>query len=107
MVFQILDDKRDCRGIYADGEFIYDEVPDHADHTWAYSDFLRDKNIQYGYLWSLGKSLREACPGHLKQRLDTTENKIKSHFKAFSLAKINFEDVCFYFCGGDEFFLFG
>ena len=96
MVFQILDDKRDCRGIYAEGDFIYDKIPTRADHTWSYSDALRDNNIQYGYLWSLGGSIADVCPDHLKQRFEVRESKIKSHFKSFALAKINFEDVCFY-----------
>jgi len=96
MVFQTLDDKRDCRGIYAEGDFIYDKIPSSADHTWSYSDVLRDSHVQYGYLWSLGRSITDVCPDHLKQRFETRENKIKSHFKSFALAKINFEDVCFY-----------
>tara|TARA_Y100000593_G_scaffold42243_1_gene80884 strand:+ start:1026 stop:2219 length:1194 start_codon:yes stop_codon:yes gene_type:complete len=96
MVFQILDDNRDCRGIYTNGQFIYDKIPSTADATWSYSDHLRDRFIQYGYLWSGGKSLKEVCPEHLKHRFDAHEKKIKAHFKSFGIAKINFDDVCFY-----------
>ena len=96
MVFQILDDKRDCRGIYANGQFIYQNIPNSADATWSYSDHLRDSHIQYAYLWTGGKSIKDAAPEHLKQRLETREKKIKSHFKSFQISKINFEDVCFY-----------
>ena len=96
MVFQILDDNRDCHGIYANGQFIYDKIPSTADATWSYSDHLRDSFIQYGYLWGGGQSLKEICPEHLKHRFDTYEKKIKAHFKSFGIAKINFDDVCFY-----------
>ena len=96
MIFQILDDKKDCHGIYTNGEFIYGDIPERFNKTWNYSDHLNNRWVDYGYLWSGGKSLKEACPEHLKQRFDYHENKIKSHFKSFSIAKINFDDICFY-----------
>ena len=96
MVFQILDDKRDCRGIYADGRFTYDKIPATADSTWSYSDHLRDSYIQYAHLWTSGQSIKDVCPEHLKSRFESRENKIKAHFKSFGVAKINFDDVCFF-----------
>ena len=96
MIFQILDDKKDCRGIYANGQFIYDEIPNGADSTWSYSDHLRNRHIQYAYLWTGGKSIKDACPEHLKARFESRENKIKAHFKSFDIAKINFDDICFF-----------
>jgi len=96
MVFQILDDKRDCNAIYANGDFIYDHHPKNCDSTWGFSDSLRDDFIQYAYLWTTGKTIKEACPEHLKARFQARENKIKGHFKSFNVSKINLEDVCFY-----------
>jgi len=96
MIFQIIDDKKDCRGIYANGQFIYDQIPDSADSTWSYSDYLRHRYIQYAYLWTGGKSIKDACPEHLKDKFEAREKKIKSHFKSFNIAKINFDDICFY-----------
>jgi hypothetical protein len=96
MIFQVLDDKKDCRGIYTNGNFIYDRIPKSANRTWAYSDHISDRFIEYGYLWSEGKSIQEICPEHLKLRLTTHENRMKGHFKSFHTAKINFEDICFY-----------
>ena len=96
MIFQILDDKKDCRGVYADGKIIYDEIPKAADFTWSYSDHLRDRHIQYAHLWVGGKSLKDACPEHLRARLDLRERKIKGHFKSFRIAKVNLNAVCFF-----------
>jgi len=96
MIFQILDDKKDCRGIYANGDFIYDQIPKTASSTWSYSDHLRNNYIQYGYLWTHGKTIREACPEYLAPRFTAAEDKIKAHFKSFNISKINFDDVCFY-----------
>jgi hypothetical protein len=96
MVFQVLDDKKDCIGFYANGEFIYEKNFQDFDSTWSYSDHLRSKHIQYGYLWASGKSIKDCCPEHLKVRFETYENKIKAHFKSFNTAQINLEDICFY-----------
>jgi hypothetical protein len=96
MVFQTLDDKRDCKGMYANSQFIYDKGPKDGDVTWCYSDHLRNTHVQYGYLWTGGQSLKESCPEHLKSRFEARENKMKAYFKSFGIAKVNFNDVCFY-----------
>ena len=96
MIFQILDDKKDCHGFYADGEFVYEKMPDRFNKTWSYSDHLSDRRVDYGYLWTGGKSIKEACPEHLRSRFESREDKIKAHFKSFGIAKVNFDDVCFY-----------
>ena len=43
-----------------------------------------------------GKTIQDACPEHLKERLDARERKIKAHLKSFISAKVNLNDVCFY-----------
>jgi hypothetical protein len=96
MVFQILDDKRDCLGFYSEGKFIYEKKSKKFDGTWNYSDTLVDEHIRYGYLWGLGKSIKDVCPEHLKSRFSIYEKKIKAHFKSFNCSKINLEQVCFF-----------
>mgnify|MGYP003645544753 FL=1 len=96
MVFQIMDDKKDCTGVYTNGEFIYDRIPTHLDHTWGYSEHLKDRHIQYAILWSQGKSISDICPEHLKKRWEIAERKIKAHFKSLFVSKINKDDVCFF-----------
>ena len=53
MLFQTLDDKRDCVGVYLDGELLYDEVPESLSRTWDYSTFLRDTSVEFAKLLSL------------------------------------------------------
>ena len=96
MIFQIIDDKKDCRGVFTNGEFRYDKIPNDAEFTWDYSTHLAGRHIQYGYLWTGGKSIKDACPEHLKDRFEANEQKMKAHFRSFSIAKINFDDICFY-----------
>ena len=96
MVFQILDDKKDCVGYYANEQIIYNKPPMSASRTWNYSEHLQNHEVDYAYLWAEGKSLSEICPEHLKTRLAAYEKRIKAQFKAFNKSKINFEDICFY-----------
>ena len=96
MTFQIMDDKKECAGVYIDGKFIYDRIPDNIDGTWGYSDHLRDRHIQYAYLWALGSRISDICPEDLKTRWESREKKIRSHFKSLQTAKINLNDVCFF-----------
>ena len=96
MTFQIMDDKKDCAGVYTNGRFIYDRIPDNIDGTWGYSDHLRDRHIQYAYLWTLGARISDICPEHLKTRWSAREGKIRAHYKSLRNTKINMGDVCFY-----------
>ena len=96
MIFQILDDKRDCNGFYVNGEFRYEKDIKNIDGTWGYSDILRDKHIRYAYLWGSGKNIRDICPEHLKNRFEISEKRIKAQYKSFVKSKINFQDICFY-----------
>ena len=100
MYFQALDDKKECVGIYNDGRLIFDEsmFPTSFENmkTWRYSGFLNDDSIEYGWLFSLGKSLKEACPEHLIDQLLRYEKKMNAYKKSFEIAKINFRDHCFF-----------
>ena len=35
MTFQTLDDKRDCKGVFYNGEFYFDKLPRNLDLTWS------------------------------------------------------------------------
>lgn len=96
MTFQIMDDKQDCAGVYTDGQFIYDRIPDNIDGTWGYSDHLQQRYIQYAYLWTLGSRISDICPEHLKTRWSAREGKIRAHYKSLRTTGINMGDVCFY-----------
>ena len=51
MLFQTLDDKKECVGIYCDGELSFDnELPVDLEKTWSYSAFLKDMDVEYAKL---------------------------------------------------------
>ena len=94
--FQVIDDKNNCFGVYADGHFEYDKIPRGHTITWNWSPHLRNSDIEYGYLFTGGKTLAEAGPPHLNERLSVREKKIKAFINSFVLAKVNIETACLY-----------
>ena len=100
MYFQALDDKKHCIGVYWDGRLIFDDSQFPEDfsnmRTWRYSGFLNDETIEYGWLRTRGKTLKESCPEHMMEELTKYEKKLNAYRKAFSLAKVSFKEHCFF-----------
>tara|TARA_Y100000592_G_scaffold15311_1_gene22303 strand:- start:9510 stop:10685 length:1176 start_codon:yes stop_codon:yes gene_type:complete len=96
MIFQILDDKRDCLGLFSNGEFYYGHIKRSFEKTWDWSPHLSDDDYEYARIWCGGKSLEEACPEHLVDRLEIHKKKVKNFVKAASIAKINISDICLF-----------
>ena len=96
MIFQVLDDRRECFGIYSNGKFAYDKLSDNLSGTWSWSRHLVDHNINYAHFYCGGKELGSFGPPHLSDRYEIRSKKIKSFLKAVSRAKINFNEVCIF-----------
>ena len=96
MIFQILDDKRDCLGLFSNGEFYYGHIKRSFEKTWDWSPHLSDDDYQYARIWCGGKSLEEACPEHLADRLEIHKKRVKNFVKAAAIAKINISDICLF-----------
>ena len=96
MLFQTLDDKTECVGIYANGNLQFDSFPSHLTHTWAYSGFLKGHKIEYAKIYCEGKSLNEVCPDALKPRWEQICSKLRSFMRSFKLADISLEENCFF-----------
>jgi hypothetical protein len=96
MIFQPLDKKRECKLFYYDGD-LSEELPSNPTASWKYLDYLDGlKNVKYANLFCQDKSLEEICPEHLKLALEKTTNRLRAYMRAFSLAKINMNDICFF-----------
>lgn len=96
MLFQLMDNKTDCAGTYIDGSFVWDKIPDGVSKTWAYSEHLYGRDIDYANLLVGGRSLNDVCPDHLSDRWQAAEKRLKSHYRALNTSKIDLNDVCFY-----------
>ena len=96
MLFQLMDSKTDCAGTYFDGHFIWDKIPEEITQTWAYSEHLFGRDIDYANLLVSGRSIDDVCPDTLRERWVSASKLIKAHFKGCNTAKMNIDDVCFY-----------
>ena len=96
MIFQILDDKQDCLGIYAENKFYYGKLKRHFERTWDWSPHLSDDDYEYARIWCGGKSLDDVCPEHLKDRYDVHKRKVRAFIKASATAMINLDDICLF-----------
>ena len=95
MLFQALDEKEKCLGIYSDGE-IYKDLPKEGNETWKYASFLKDLPVDYANIYCEGKSLEEVCPPELKEDFDRIWSKLKAFYKSFAIAKVSLQDHCFF-----------
>ena len=96
MLFQTLDNKEECVGVYCNNELHFDTIPDDLTHTWNYSAFLKDRaNVEYAFLYAQ-KALGGACPPRLAQEWETINGRMKAFLRAFTAAKIDLTENCFF-----------
>ena len=95
MIFQTLDNKRECYAIYCDGELYHYPNNLELSETWDWSCHA-PPGIDCAQIWAGGVSLEKACPEELRPKLAIAQSKGKAFLNAFCNAKINLKDVCFY-----------
>ena len=96
MYFQVLDDKKECVGIYHNGMVNYEPSIQNGSRTWKYSPYLRGYDIEYARLYCAGQTLEQVCPDHLKESYKDISAKMKAFLISFQEAKISLEDNCFF-----------
>tara|TARA_R110000822_G_scaffold38943_16_gene107465 strand:- start:1120 stop:2301 length:1182 start_codon:yes stop_codon:yes gene_type:complete len=96
LLFQTLDDKKECVGIY-DGDLIFNqELSKDLTHTWSYSGFLENREIEYAKLYCGGSTLDKVCPEALTERWERTSDKLKAFIKSFHTAGVSLDENCFF-----------
>lgn len=99
MLFQTLDSKQECVGVYKDGALLFDEIGELHDfagtHTWSYAAYLEGRDIEYASLYC-GVSLDRVCPEHLRNDWDYVNERLQAYMRSIIEAKISLDDVCFY-----------
>ena len=99
MLFQTLDDKDQCVGIFYDGKLIFnfEEFPQDLTRTWRYSPYLLGyRGVDYAEIYAQGKSLEDMCPEYLREDWEEICTKLKSFLLSFSIAKVNLRHNCFF-----------
>ncbi len=99
MLFQTLDDKDQCVGIYYDGKLIFnfDDFPQDLTRTWRYSPYLLGyRGVDYAELYAQGKTLDQMCPDYLAEDWEEVCSKLKAFLLSFRFAKVNLRHNCFF-----------
>tara|TARA_R110000824_G_scaffold275189_4_gene463891 strand:+ start:1580 stop:2758 length:1179 start_codon:yes stop_codon:yes gene_type:complete len=94
MIFQVLDNKNECKKIYAEGT-IYNESPPELQGTWEYKDNL-PLGVEFAKLYCGGATISDVCPEYLKTEWAAASEKLKAHLNSFIQAKVSLEEHCFY-----------
>jgi len=94
MIFQTLDDKTECVGVYVDGKLHFDTIPEDLTHTWKYAASMASGSIQYAWLYCEGLPLQEACPEEHRDRMMAAQRKLRAFKKSLTIGKINLNDHC-------------
>ena len=99
MLFQTLDDKGECVGIYHDGELLFDlqEFPQNLTRTWSYTSFMEGyRGVDYAELYAQGKSLTELCPEILKEEWDELRVKRSALIRSLAISKVDLRLNCLF-----------
>ena len=96
MIFQTLDDKTECVGVYIDGQLYFDNWPDDLTQTWKYTGFSKDVDIEYASLYCDGLSLERAAPESLQEPLKKAQRRMKAYAQSFRIAKIDMREHCIF-----------
>lgn len=96
MLFQTLDDKRECVGVYLDGKLMHDKLPESLTRTWDYSTFLQDTSVEFAKIYCGGKSLEDVCPTRLSAQWTTVRDRLRAYHRSFQIAKVPLSENCFF-----------
>ena len=96
MLFQALDEKENCAAIFLDGRLVYKDLPENLTKTWNYSSSLKDRDIEYAFLFCGGKTLDEVCAEEVKDDWHKANKTLRSIYRSLVEAKISLNDNCFY-----------
>ena len=96
MLFQALDDKEECVGIYSEGELSFEQIPANLTKTWSYSNFLSTMDVEYASLYCSGQTLDQVCPAHLVDDWERVSNRLKAFVRSNKIAKVSLVDNCFF-----------
>tara|TARA_R110002020_G_scaffold295713_1_gene511299 strand:- start:31085 stop:32260 length:1176 start_codon:yes stop_codon:yes gene_type:complete len=94
MIFQAIDDKEECIGVYAEGKLHFDSFPDPLTHTWKYTGSLKDHTPRSAWIRASGRTLADCCPIEFSEELAAAQNKMRAYIKSFTIAKVDLNDHC-------------
>ena len=105
MIFQTLDEKKECFGIYTNGVIEYERIPTDLTATWTYAPYLDGRDIRYASLYAGSSRIADVVPERLLPLWERISAKLRAFQKSFNTAKIDLNDNCLYELVPDRFLL--
>lgn len=99
MLFQTLDDKDECVGIYCDDQLYFDKdlFPSSLTQTWKYAPHLDEyPEIEYANLYLEGGELAKYLPEYLLDDWSKECDRLNSFVRSLAIAKVNRHENCAY-----------
>jgi len=96
LLFQVLDQKRDCAGYFADNTINPTPQLPMEGETWEYSGHLPGKQYEIARIYSHGATLTDVCPPELYEDWEGIKKTLKSCLKAFKTSRLSLDENCFY-----------
>ena len=96
MIFQSLDNKVTCPGIFVNGQITnsYDDVS--LTSTWSPSLHFTGQTLDCAVIRAAGASLADSCPEDLKYTWELINKKAAAFLNSFKNSRIDLNEVCFY-----------
>lgn len=97
-LFQTLDDKTECVGIYIDGKLHFDveRIPSSASKTWKYVPYLKSREIEYISLYLEGAPLASFLPEYLQDDWHDISLRLRAFKRSLEIAAVSLHENCFY-----------
>ncbi len=96
MLFQALDNKQECVGIYVDSKLVYEDFPQNLTRTWSYSPSIDDEQVEYASLYCVGSELGDVCPEEHKEEWDRVSSRMRAYLKAFVSSGVSLDENCYF-----------
>jgi hypothetical protein len=96
MLFQTLDDKKNCLGLYSQKALQKGVLPgDTMTHTWTAAQFLEGLDIEYAYLYCQ-ENLSDVCPDEIKKQYEDSISFLRAFLTSIEHSKVDLKQHCFY-----------
>jgi hypothetical protein len=99
MLFQTLDDKSECVGIYCDDKLVFDpeQFPEELTATWKYCTYLKHlENVEYANLYLQGQPVENIIPEYLQDDWGDVSSKIQAFQRSLIISKVDRTENCFF-----------
>ena len=96
LLFQVLDQKRDCIGYFANNSINPTKQMPLSGATWEYSTHLPGEYYELARVYSAGATLTDVCPEDLRDSWEEVKKQLRACLKAFKTSQLSLDENCFY-----------